>query len=644
MDVTINIDAGGTFTDGFFTVGDRTETAKVPTTEHDLTVCFIDCIERGADKLDRSVPDLLSAANMVRFSTTVGTNTVIEKTGPKVGLLVTAGHETDLYAADRPSVRDGFVESEMIAGIAESVSPDGEVMERPDPEAVTAAVKQLQERGARHIAVAFEHAYANPANERRVKEIIEDAYPRHYLGALPTTASYEVTARPDEHRRLNTLVINAYIHRPMKSALYRAEDKVRADGYTRPLFIGHSNAGVARVAKSIAINTHNSGPAAGVLGVQALSELYDEDMVAADMGGTSIDLSVVTDGEYSLQLTPTIDSLETAIPAIGTHNLGAGGGSIATADGALSVGPESAGANPGPACFGRGGSDATVTDADLVRGILDPDYFLGGTYQLDTERAHEAIVADVADPLGIQPAEAARRVGEDVQETIAAGIRDLATDVDTIVAFGGAGGVHAAGFAANLDIDRVLITPYSSVFSAFGESMMDVKHTYAAYLPEVTETMATERLQELLAEAQRDMRAEGFDPESIDVRADTLVPERDHYLVQSLDFDIEDGLATLPAHNGGQCLRLHAMGHAPKAHFEEQEFSDEDPGHARKGERPVYWRDQFTPTPIYQNEDLEANNTVAGPAVIEAVDTTISVPPAWRYRIDRYGHGVLERL
>lgn len=643
MDTTINIDAGGTFTDGFFTRAGTTETAKVPTTEHDLTVCFIECIERGAAKLETTATALLAEADFVRFSTTVGTNTIIEQTGPKLGLLVTEGHDDDLYGDSASDITDGFIPPTLIEGISECVEPDGTLAQTVDPEEVTDAVKRLQERGARHIVIGLKHAYANASNEQQVKELIEDEYPRHYLGALPTTATFEVTARPDDARRLNTAVINAYIHRPMKSALYRAEDNIREAGHDKPLFIGHSNGGVARVAKSIAINTHNSGPAAGVLGVQELSRLYDENMIAADMGGTSIDISVVRDGEYTVELTPRIGSLETTIPAIQTYNLGAGGGSIASVDGELSVGPESAGANPGPACFGRGGSDATVTDADLVRGIINPSYFLGGQYSLEADRGHRAITEQVAAPLDVEPEIAAHRVAERVQETIAEGIKEIAESMDTIVAFGGAGGVHAAGFAAKLGVDRVLVTPYSSVFSAFGESMMDVTHTYTEYATTTEAEVIEDILADLADEAHRDMRAEGFTPDDIGLDVDVLVGTGDPYEIQSVGYDHEKGLTDVSSLESMEVIRLHARGRAPKSQFEELDGHGKDPSSAEKDQRDVFWGETYRSTTIYDQASLYPENRVVGPAVVEAIDTTIAVPPGWDYEIDRYGHGVLSQ-
>ena len=645
-DLTVNIDAGGTFTDGVFTVGERLERAKVPTTAHDLTVCFVDCIEAGADALDRTPGELLAEAAFVRFSTTVGTNTIIERDGPTLGLLVTAGNEEDCYApSGEPPVTDTLVDPALVHGIEESVTPDGTVEQAPDPDAVTRAVKALQSAGARIVVVALEHAFANAANERAVKRAIEDEYPSHYLGAVPTIASHEVSARPDPYRRLNTATVNAYIHRPMKAALYRAEDYIREAGHGKPLFVGHADGGVARAAKTVAIDTYNSGPAAGVLGVRRLSALYGEDLIGADMGGTSIDLGVVRDGRSGMTLSPAIGGLPTHVPAVAVHNAGAGGGSIVTVeDGELSVGPESAGANPGPACFGRGGTEATVTDADVVRGVVNPAFFLGGGYDIDADRARSVLETAVAEPLGIGVEAAAARVAERVQRTIAEEILALDAAVGTLVAYGGAGPVHAAGFAAAAGADSVIVTPYSSVFSAFGESTMDVHHTYARPLPSADPTLATEGLAALRDEAERDMRAEGIDPDEIAFEADLLVAGStgDDRLDPLEAADADAVQAAVGGLEAPATLRLHAIGRAPTPTFEAVELGGADPADARVGERPVWWTGEPQETPVYRFAGLMPGNAVAGPAVVEAADTTIALPPETSLAVDEYGHARLD--
>lgn len=656
-ETTINIDAGGTFTDGFFTVGETTETAKVPTTEHDLTVCFLECLEAGADALGTTAPDLLGDADMVRFSTTIGTNTLIEKSGPRLGVVVTAGHEADLYAPEgEPTVADSIVEPEMVAGVDEAVTEDGEVVRAPDPEAVVESVKRLQADGARLIAIALENAAANPANERAVKRAVDEAYPTHYLGAVPTLASFEVTARPEDYGRLNTVAADAYIHRAMKSSLYKAEDEVREREYDRPLFVGHSSGGVARVAKTVALNTYNSGPAAGVLGVAALSELYDADLVGADMGGTSIDISRVgAGGDVPRELSPEIDGLRTHVAAIDVHTAGAGGGSIASVDagsgdaaGSVSVGPESAGANPGPACFGRGGTQPTVTDADVVLSRVNPDYFLGGEYDLDAERAADAIRSGIADPLGVSVEEAAQRVVDATEATIADAVRETVGVAEAMVSYGGAGPAHAAGVAERLGVDRVIVTPHSSVFSTFGESTMNVEHTYTRSLAAGDAADAFAAMRE---EARRDMRAEGFAPDDIDFSAELLVRAPDGTRRRALSSPLDEAgekldeaarevLADVAPHQS--TLRLHAVGPAPSPAFERHSPGDADPADARVDSRAVVWDGEAESTAIYRRQRLDPGAVVPGPAVVEAADTTIAVPPTRQFRINEYGHGVLE--
>ncbi|MFB6095766.1 MAG: hydantoinase/oxoprolinase family protein [Haloferacaceae archaeon] len=655
-ETTINIDAGGTFTDGFITVGETTVTSKVPTTEHDLTVCFMDCIEAGAEKLDTDPAALLGDADMVRFSTTAGTNTVIEKTGPRLGLLVTAGHEDDLYAeAGQRTVADSVLDADMVEGIDERVSEAGEVLEAPDPEAVSAAVKRLQADGARLIVVALANADANPANERAVKAAIDDAYPRHYLGAIPTLASFEVTARPDDYRRLNTVAANAYIHHTMKSSLYKAEDEVRARNYDRPLFVGHSSGGVARVAKTVALNTYNSGPAAGVLGAAALAERYDTDLVAADMGGTSIDVSRVgAGGEIPRELGPSIDGLPTHVPAIDVNTAGAGGGSIASVeDGAVSVGPESAGANPGPACFGRGGTEPTVTDADVVLGRVNPDFFLGGDYELEADRAVEAVREKVAEPLGVDVEEAARRIVDRTEANIADAIDREVGAADAMVSYGGAGPMHAAGVADRLGVERVIVTPHSSVFSTFGESTMNVEHVYTRSL---TEGDPEDLLTAMREEAERDMRAEGFDADEIEFGADLLVDGTGPAERRELAVALPDGGAGGEQYgvdaavrealgddaSAAATLRLHAVGPAPSPEFSVHPLGDEDPAAARVDTREVVWADGPEPTAIYRRESLDPGAVVPGPAVVEAPDTTVVVPESRRFRVNELDHGLLE--
>lgn len=646
---TINVDVGGTFTDGYVTSPDGSCSVKVPTTEHDPTACFMDCIERAAEVLDRPVVDLLDAAETVRFSTTLGTNTVIERTGPRLGVLVTDGHASDCYApADRPSVRNRFVDGDLVAGLRERVTPDGAVERAPDPEAVVASVKRLQERGARLVVIGLANAHANDANERAVKRAIADAYPGHYIGSIPTLATYEATARPADYRRLNSTVVNAYLHRPMKQSLYRAEDQLRDRGFDAPLRIGHSSGGCARVAKTIALNTYNSGPVAGVLAVRSLARLYERDLLGIDMGGTSIDVSAVSTDELPVDLVPRVAGLETAVPAITVSTVGAGGGSIATVDGGeLRVGPASAGAIPGPACYGQGGDRATVTDADVVLGYLDPDDFLGGRRRLEADRARVAIERAVAEPLGVDVETAARRIVDRVSANVSAELDALGVTGTDIVAYGGAGPVHAAGFAEQLDAERVLVSPDASVFSAFGASMMDVRHTVERPLLERSVAAVEQVVKQSTDELDRDLAAEGFDRSAASFRADLVVTPDDGTDPRQFAFElpVRDGpvgalLEECPP--GRDTVRTHAVGPVPTHTYAATDLGEPDPASAREAERPVRWPSGWRDTPVYRFGELRPGHRVDGPAIAQAEHTTIVVPEGQTLTLDEYGHGVVE--
>jgi N-methylhydantoinase A len=379
MGYTIDIDTGGTFTDGFFVRDERVELVKVPTTPHDLTVCFMECIKSGADRFEVPVEDLLYETDIIRFSNTIGTNTIIQRDGSRLGLLVSAGNES-LVPTRSEEGKLPLVLPDMVVGIQEEVSPTGEIQKEPEQAAIMSAAQSLIDRGARCLVVCLRNSDLNPKNERLIRSIIKKEYPRDFLGSVPVFLSSDISRRPGEAERVNAAVLNAYIHSKLVSLLYKAGEKLRQRLYRKNLFIVHNNNTISRVAKTRAINTYNSGPAAGLMGARLIGQLYGvKNLLSADMGGTSFDLGYVRRGEPSYNLRPDVEGFPVNVPMAEIRAIGAGGGSIASVkDGVLRVGPRSAGALPGPVCFGLGGTEPTVTDADLVLGILDPEYFLGG--------------------------------------------------------------------------------------------------------------------------------------------------------------------------------------------------------------------------------------------------------------------------
>lgn len=670
MGFTVDIDTGGTFTDGFITRGDEFRTVKTPTTPHDLTVCFMECIKEGARAFDVSLGDFLYETDIIRFSNTIGTNSIIQRDGPKIGLIVSEGQ-----VALCPTVSEGgkrpLVDAGMVETIAEAVSAEGKLLRTPDRARVLAAAQALIDRGARCLVVALEHADLNAENERLVRETIKREYPRDYLGSVPVFLSSDIVQRPGYRERINTAALNAYIHGKLTRLLYKAGEDLRRQQYRGHLFIGHNNGAVARVAKTRAINTYNSGPAAGLLGAREIGALYGARCVmSGDMGGTSFDIGFVVEGEASYALRPDVEGFACNLPMLAIRALVAGGGSIATVvDGELQVGPQSAGALPGPACFGLGGTRATVTDANLVLGWLDPDFFLGGSARLDVTKARAAIEADVAIPLGISVEEAAWRIKDTVEADVGrelAGLRrDMGPHPDPmLVVYGGAGPLHSCAIAEASGIGSLVVTPFSAVFSAYSSSLMDVGHLYYRRLDLALHAQGDfapvdKAVDELRQRATVDMRGEGFDAGRIAWGLELIVRNaagKEAKVVAPIDFHrsadgIRDVLARAGAQLGGDATltlcTLGLFGKAAVPHYLPRQVpvSSRPVAAALKGSRRVrlHRRGEPVALEVYDRERLENGHRVEGPVIVESRQTTMVIPEGWSLQVDHYDNALIER-
>lgn len=678
MGCTIDIDTGGTFTDGFFVTEDQVATVKVPTTPHDLTVCFHECIKAGAQRLGLELENLLCQTDIIRFSNTIGTNTIIQRNGSKIGLLVTSGME-EMEMSSGAAGSPPLVFPDMVIGLDEAISDNGQVLRAPDEEATLAAAQELIDRGARCLVVALSNADLNPDNERRVRQIVKREYPRDYLGSVSIFLSSDITRRPGQAQRMNAAVLNAYIHAPLVRLLYQAGEDLRRRLYSKTLFIDHNNCNVARVAKTRALNTYNSGPAAGLLGTRLLGDLYQcRDLLSADMGGTSFDVGYVVNGAPSYELEPLVEGFRVNLPMLGIRAIGAGGGSIARVDaGRLFVGPQSAGSLPGPACFGLGGQEPTVADADLVLGILDPSFFLGGAMPLHVDKAVSVIETKIAQPLGITVPEAALSIKTLVDRTMGREVRQIKNDIwpeqtrPLMVVYGGAGPAHACGVAEVAGLSRIVFTPHSAVFSAFGSSSLDVGHVYyrRVDLPLAADKKLpalAEPIEAMRSEALKDMRGEGFEGQEISWLMELLVRTqgglREIRISAAPGFFSEPEQVTAAAGQAGE--QLAAAGEDPGSgliittvslvvqagisHYPIREHplaAAEDAEKALKGTRQVY----LTPggpardTPVYDREKLLPGHALQGPAMVESSETTALVPEHWRLRVDRYNHCLLEK-
>ena len=501
---------GGTFTDGYFSDGRRAVAAKVPTTHFDLTRSVTACLAEGAAAFDMSLDAFLGAVGLFRLATTIGTNAVVTGTGDPVGLLVEAGAEQSLYGSSEPAGALGvFVSPDHVLG----VDPDSAAGE------VLTMCRGLVQQGVRATVVSL-HSQRR-GDEVRLRELVRDRYPAHYLRSMPLTMGWEAASVTDDAVRTNTAVLNAYLSRPMAKLLYRTEGILHGAGLTVPLLAARSDGTCSRMPRTTAISTYSSGPAAGLGLAAELAREYDDPVVVAfDMGGTTLDLGLVQDGAYGVRPQPEIRGVRVSLPVPGIVSVGLGGSSVASVDrsGTVSVGPASAGAVPGPAAFGRGGTQPTLTDADVVLGLLAGGQTLPGEIVLDDERASAALA-----PLGAgDPITAARLVQAaahaKASEAVAALLAEEGIDPAkvTLYAFGGAGGLHAAAVAEAAGIGRVRSFAAGGVFSARGVAEAAVEQRYEA------EVEPGEELAEVVARLRARARLD-LDAERLDASGDEVV-------------------------------------------------------------------------------------------------------------------------
>ncbi len=462
MTYSVGIDMGGTFTDGYFSDGQQVVAAKVPTTHFDLTRSVTACLAEGAEAFDVSLEDFLGGIGLFRLATTIGTNAVVTGTGDPVGLMVEAGAEKSLYGPSEPAPAVGvFVRADHVVGV--------------DPEAAAEDVlglcRDLVQQGVRHTVVSLRGPHRQ--TEAELRELVRDRYPVHYLRSMPLTLGWEIADAGDDELRASTALVNAYLSRPMAKLLYRTEGLLQQAGLAVPLLAARSDGTFSRMPRTTAISTYSSGPAAG-LGLAATEARRHGDAVVVgfDMGGTTLDLGLVRDGSYEVEKAPEIRGVRVWLPVPGIVSVGLGGSSVASADGSgtVTVGPASAGAVPGPAAFGRGGTEPTLTDADVVLGLLADGQSLPGDILLDAEQAATALA-----PLaGGDPVAAARQVHAAAHAKAADAIASLLAGaaIDpgeaTLYAFGGAGGLHAGAVAEQAGIGRVRSFAAGGVFSARG--------------------------------------------------------------------------------------------------------------------------------------------------------------------------------
>lgn len=703
---SIDIDVGGTFTDMVLNYEGHTVIRKVPTTPYDLSVCFSNVIEEGAKALDLRMESLLPAVDMIRYSTTIALNRLLERKGPRLGLITTEGHEdttllgrgaqwidgTRVQERRNLSIQhkpDPLIPRDMIVGVKERVDSGGHVIRPLDENDVREKVRYLVGRGARAFVVSLLWGFLNPLHERKVKDIIRSEYKEFHIGYMPVVLAGQVSGKLGEYERTMAAILDAYLQRSMQIELSTCWDKLRDRGYKRSLSMIQSSGGIAEVFKTAASRTFNSGPVSGLMGAHHVAKsLGVHNVVMADMGGTSFDVGlVVKDSVRSYDFRPIIDRWMVGITMIKTLSIGAGGGSIASLNkllkNQLQVGPRSAGSMPGPVCFNRGGTEPTVTDADVVLGYINPAYYYGGKLALNAAKAAQSIRDKIAKPLGLSVEEAAAIIRKIVDENMSSAImkevhlRGYSPEEFILFAAGGAGPTHVEGFRA--DIPKAVIFPFSPVFCAWGSSTMDIMHVYEHSKKLTLMEPGTHQLTNefdafnnavslLIENAKRDLAGEGLDPASAN-----FVLELD--MLYGGQFHVKRTLSPLLFVRGQEDIRaicdafakefseafspfvvnpdggvfldtfvLKAIVPAQKVNLQTLPLEGHSPEAAAKGTRMVYWPDKkdFCITGIYSFEKLRPGNLIYGPAVVEGEYTTLVVPEPLRFSIDQHGLGILE--
>ena len=654
---TMDIDTGGTMTDALVSDGASRHAFKVDTTPHDYTVSFLACLQEAARALEYpSVEAFLRKVGLIRWSSTITTNVLGERRGSKVGLLVSRGQEELLYGKGRSPVLGELVADGAVIGLPKN----------PSTAHVLGGVKKLLEAGVRRICVCLENAFPDNSAERAIKAAIEDQYPDHIIGAVPVLLGSEMAPLRHDQTRVHYSVMNAYTHTQLANSLFKAEDLLRDEhGWSGALLIGHTSGGVARIGKTKAVDTIESGPVFGTFGGAYMAGLYGfRNAVCFDVGGTTTKASIVRDGAPVFQRGGELMEVPVQTSFAMLRSAVVGGGSIARVEhGSVTLGPESMGAAPGPACYGLGGDEATLTDALLVLGYLDPTNFLGGRRALKVDLARAAIEKNVAKPLGVSVDVAALSIRDEAVAMMGELIANILKEggiraADTpLFAFGGNGPMFAALVADKLGMPSALAFDLGPVFSAFGSAISDVVHGYergvemkwdghavAALTPAVT-AMRTQ--------AERDLRGEGFDPAQAKFtwEADFGATEADvtTVRVESHATDSPAVLGTLAeaVDRAGQvdepmlALRLSTR-FVVGAYGVDKRVRRVAPG-APEQRDARFIAGARKSVKVYRWESMNVGDMVDGPAVVNGATLTCPVPAGWRLLVDEYGNAQLTR-
>ena len=690
--IWIGVDIGGTFTDLVGIADDgRIYTEKVLSSVHD----YSEAIATGISAILDRTGVASTAVQEVVHATTVATNAILEGKGARTGLITTAGFRDvlDIRRSRRPDMYNiGWTKPPVLVQrylrreVKERIGSRGEEVTPFDPASAAAAIAKLKAQNVELIAVCLINSFANPAHEQELAAHIRAQFP-----GVSVSLSSEVLPEAKEYERTSTTCINAYVRPVVERYLNNLVGRLRSLGIEAPLLTMQSNGGImsARTAAEKPIHIVELGPAAGVIGAARLArQIGASKAIAFDMGGTTAKAALIEDGEVNLTVDLEVGAGLSAVsrlnkgggyalstPSVDVAEVGVGGGSIAWIDEtkALRVGPHSAGANPGPACYALGGEKPTITDANLLLGYLNPNHLVGGALRLDRARAEAAYARDVSKPLGISNAEAAFGVRSVANAAMARAIRAVSTERGrdprdaVLIAFGGNGPVHSVDLARALGMSQVVIPPTPGVFSAFGLLQTSIEHGYSRTVLTAFEAIESERLNvvliELKALAEQDIRDAGYRAATTDwrIHADLRYRSQASQLIvdsKSTDFD-PDVIASMKAAFEAEHerifgyasplekieivnLRLSARLELPRPIAKGYEPGDAGQGRAETTREAYFGPQHGTLTAVVLDRRTLAGRTIAGPAIIEQYDTTVVIPPGANVRSDALGNLVVD--
>lgn len=686
MKLRMGVDTGGTFTDCVvIDENGNVHAFKELSTPDNPAVGVYNVIAKAAAFFGDDLSAFLDKLDFFAHGTTVATNTLLTGTGAVTGLICTEGFRDSLEMrrAHKENIWDLFLEAPdplvpryLRLGVTERIESTGRVMTPLDEDSVRGACGKFKSEGVTAVAVATLFSFLNPDHEIRIREIVLEEMPDAFV-----SISSEVLPQIREYERSSTTAANSYVGPRLTVYLSNLEKNLKADGLKRAFYVTASNGGVmtAETAVRHASATLLSGPAAGAVGAVYFAELLGrKNLILMDMGGTSFDVTLINNGRVTLSTEGEIAGYRVAKPMIDINTVGAGGGSVAWIDkgGMLRVGPASAGSDPGPVCYDSGGTEPTVTDANLLLGYLNKDFFLGGEMKVDAEKAEAAVREKIAGPLGMPATEAAAGIFEIINQNMADATKVVSVQRGhdpreyTLVSAGGACSIHACRIAEEVGSTRVLVPQAASVFCALGMLESDIRldsvKSYTGVIPgldledlngviRATEAQALEELVQEGVEKTRarllrfaDIRYAGQHHEvTVEIPSGSELVESHIEQIAQTFHDAHERLYTYATPETPleiMNLRITAVGDVDKAVITEEDKGTEDASAAEKGGRDVYFagRGDFVRTPVFDRGKLKAGNRILGPAVIEERITTVIVHPGWEAWIDGFGNIIME--